>query len=202
MLQGISSFMTALKHQTHSNWLKTLLQLSLSPVSHEPDKEHHSSREGTCRKTLWIVCFQSLLSVCLQQENRQSWLLTAGLMKKTWKGSISGIEKFRTWPLYSLQGRYGGERKFLRVKEDWNHKWSMHLSCTLVGISVHIYEWRRKRLKVYEWMALSEVWCGVIKDACIKWSQWMLGAVKNETRCIVGIVCEYTLESCTKYAVK
>lgn len=128
-----------------------------------------------------LNCLFPVSSFSLPPARKQA-VLTANSWanEKNLKGSISGIEKFRTWPLCSLQGRYGGERKFLRVKEDWNHKRSMHLSCTFISISVNIYEWRRKRLKVYKWMALSEVWCGVIKDvtvvtvdawSCEKWNQ-------------------------------
>lgn len=46
MLQDISSFMTA-PQMANPLRQKTPPQLSLFPVSHESEKEHHSSREGT-----------------------------------------------------------------------------------------------------------------------------------------------------------
>ena len=91
-----------------------------------------------------LNCLFPVSSFSLPQARKQSRLLTARLAKRAWKGSISGTEKCRTWPLDNLKGKYGGEGKFLRVKEGLEPLRNTRLSCVECTWILAITKWEKK----------------------------------------------------------
>lgn len=116
MVQDISSFMMV-PQTANPLRLKIPPQFSLTPVSHESEKEHYYSMEGTYRKTLWIVCFQFLLSVCLKQANKQSWLLTARLWELFQKSFKRVQLKTQSVAFGQSEKKMCREGKLIRLKE-------------------------------------------------------------------------------------
>lgn len=106
----------SLKQQNPSDWkLLHSFHYSQSPMSLRKSIALLGKEPTGKPSDLFVSSF--FFQFASSKKKRQSWLLTAKLTKRAWKGSTGGIRKFRTWPLGNLKGRYGGEGKFLRLRE-------------------------------------------------------------------------------------